>query len=83
MGRRKAEIMPILASTYGREAATKWWAYWRVFFIACAELWAFRNGEEWFVSHYLFTKNKWVKSREDRAVSFQTVEPPHGILTEE
>jgi cyclopropane-fatty-acyl-phospholipid synthase len=47
-------IRPLLARTYGAENETRWWVYWRVFFLACAELWGFRKGEEWLVSHYLF-----------------------------
>jgi cyclopropane-fatty-acyl-phospholipid synthase len=56
MDANKARILPILESTYGTTESKKWWVYWRVFFMACAELWGYRNGEEWFVSHYLFTK---------------------------
>lgn len=56
MDSSRAEILPLFATTYGPGEATKWWAYWRIFFLACAELWAFRDGAEWHVSHYLFRK---------------------------
>lgn len=56
MDKHKQEIMPLLSDTYGKEAAVKWWVYWRIFFMSCAELWKFNNGEEWMVSHYLFRK---------------------------
>jgi cyclopropane-fatty-acyl-phospholipid synthase len=56
MDANRAAIAPLLAQTYGADQARKWWVYWRVFFIACAELFAFRGGAEWFVSHYQFEK---------------------------
>lgn len=56
MDAHKAEILPIFADTYGPANAAKWWAYWRVFYMSCAELWGYRDGEEWLVSHYLFKK---------------------------
>ncbi|MCA9406073.1 MAG: class I SAM-dependent methyltransferase [Candidatus Omnitrophica bacterium] len=60
MDRHKTHIMPLMAETYGSEEAGKWWVYWRVFFMACAELWGYNGGNEWIVSHYLFTKRKGV-----------------------
>ena len=54
MDARRAEILPLFAATYGAANATRWWVYWRVFYLACAELWKFRGGTEWHVSHYLF-----------------------------
>lgn len=56
MDAHRAEIMPLFVQTYGADQALKWWAYWRVFYLACAELWWFRRSEEWLVSHYLFRK---------------------------
>jgi len=56
MDRHRAEILPLLRDTYGAGQARKWWSYWRVFFMSCAELWGYRGGEEWIVSHYLFRR---------------------------
>ena len=47
-------IRPILARTYGAEAASDWRVDWRLFLLACAETFAFDDGREWGVSHYLF-----------------------------
>ena len=52
---RRAAIMPVLEKTYGRKEAARWFHRWRLFFLACAELFNYRNGEEWLVGHYRFT----------------------------
>jgi cyclopropane-fatty-acyl-phospholipid synthase len=56
MDSNKDAIWPILEETYGADQAQKWWMRWRMFFMACAELFAYNNGQEWYVSHYLFSK---------------------------
>jgi cyclopropane-fatty-acyl-phospholipid synthase len=56
MDRQRPAIEPILAATYGEAQMTRWWVYWRVFFMSCAELFGFAGGREWMVSHYLFQK---------------------------
>ncbi|MGA9028365.1 MAG: cyclopropane-fatty-acyl-phospholipid synthase family protein [Steroidobacteraceae bacterium] len=56
MDRQRAAIEPILADTYGADQVRRWWVYWRVFFMSCAELWGYAGGREWLVSHYLFVK---------------------------
>ncbi len=56
MGDNRPAIMAILKDTYGREQSIRWWVYWRLFFLACAELWGYGGGNEWIVSHYLFKK---------------------------
>jgi cyclopropane-fatty-acyl-phospholipid synthase len=56
MDRERARVMPVIAATYGEAEARRWWVYWRVFFMSCAELFGCRGGQEWMVSHYLFEK---------------------------
>ena len=56
MDSNREALLPILAATYGADQVRRWWVYWRVFFMACAELWGYRGGREWLVSHYLFRK---------------------------
>ena len=55
MDENKDKITDIFKLTYGRNH-TKWRVYWRIFFMACSELWKTSNGNEWQVSHYLFKK---------------------------
>jgi cyclopropane-fatty-acyl-phospholipid synthase len=56
MDAHRRDILPLFRQTYGERNALKWWAYWRVFFMSCAELWGYKGGNEWIVSHYLFKK---------------------------
>ncbi|MEM7253534.1 MAG: cyclopropane-fatty-acyl-phospholipid synthase family protein [Pseudomonadota bacterium] len=54
MMRNRDDVMAILKSTYGEEDAVRWWNRWKLFFAACAELFGYDDGQEWWVSHYLF-----------------------------
>ncbi len=55
MDRRHAELMPLLATIYGADAAV-WWMRWRLFFMSVAELFGHAGGQQWWVSHYLFER---------------------------
>lgn len=55
MDAHRAEIAPIFDRAYGADSV-RMWHYWRVFFMACAELWNYAEGREWMVCHYRFRK---------------------------
>lgn len=48
-------VMSILENAYGRDAQ-KWFVRWRLFYLACAELFGYDDGEQWGVAHYRFVK---------------------------
>ena len=52
----KTRVLRLFEKTYGRADARKWWHRWRVFFMACAVLFGYQRGRQWWVSHYLFVK---------------------------
>jgi cyclopropane-fatty-acyl-phospholipid synthase len=54
MDDRRDRVLPILEDTYGAANAEQWFQRWRIFFMACAELFGLNQGREWYVSHYLF-----------------------------
>ncbi|MEM9021957.1 MAG: cyclopropane-fatty-acyl-phospholipid synthase family protein [Planctomycetota bacterium] len=52
-------ILPLFAETYGQANASIWLQRWRIFYMACAELWGYAEGKEWGVSHYRFAKRSY------------------------
>ena len=57
LDRNTGAALPILEKTYGKAARIRWLVRWRLFFLACAELFAYNGGDEWAVAHYLFRKS--------------------------
>lgn len=55
MDRNRDQIIDLFKETYGKDYLI-WFHRWRVFFMACAELFGFTRGQEWIVSHFLFSK---------------------------
>jgi cyclopropane-fatty-acyl-phospholipid synthase len=53
MDARRPALLPVLAQAYGETDARRWFGRWRLFMMACEELFAWRGGTEWYVAQYL------------------------------
>jgi cyclopropane-fatty-acyl-phospholipid synthase len=51
----RTAVLQVLEQAYGDQARV-WHQRWRMFWMACAELFGYRDGNEWLVAHYRFTR---------------------------
>ena len=56
LDQRSEQVLQVCRQTYGEAQAKIWRQRWRMFFMACAELFGMHAGREWLVGHYLFSK---------------------------
>ena len=54
------QVRGIFAKVYPVNDVDIWIQRWRMFFMSCAELFAFKGGTEWAVSHYRFVRQETV-----------------------
>jgi cyclopropane-fatty-acyl-phospholipid synthase len=54
--RNATEVTRVLEGAYGAAQAKLWHQRWRMFWMACAELFGYRDGNEWLVGHYRFVR---------------------------
>jgi cyclopropane-fatty-acyl-phospholipid synthase len=54
--RHREAVLAVLRQAYG-DSARLWFHRWRLFWMACAELFGYADGKEWLVAHYRFVRN--------------------------
>ena len=52
----REDVMAVLREAYDDATATLWFQRWRMFWMACAELFGYADGQEWLVAHYRFAR---------------------------
>lgn len=49
-------VMAVLEQAYGPALSSLWWQRWRLFWMACAEMFGLDRGQEWGVVHWRFRR---------------------------
>ena len=57
MDHNREKILTLFKENSDIKTAKRNFHFWRLFFIACAEIFGYANGSEWCVSHHLFNKS--------------------------
>jgi cyclopropane-fatty-acyl-phospholipid synthase len=52
---QREAVLDVLGAAYGQHARL-WFQRWRMFWMACAELFGYDGGREWMVAHYRFAR---------------------------
>lgn len=56
---QRGPLLSLFREIYGNDAlANLWFQRWRMFWMACAELFGYRDGQEWLVAHYRFVRDR-------------------------
>lgn len=58
LDKRRDSALSFIQELYGSSQRDLWFQRWRLFFLACAELWGYDAGREWLVSHYSFRRSE-------------------------
>ena len=61
----RTEVLEVLAAAYGARDAWRGLGRWRIFLMACEELFGYAGGREWGVAHYRFSRKS--RARIERA----------------
>lgn len=78
LDRHREQVRSVLAQAYGVDDAERWVQRWRMFFMACAELFGYAKGREWQVHHYLFRRRSAASLANPKA-GFDLLGPDLGL----
>ncbi|MGH8207275.1 MAG: SAM-dependent methyltransferase [Steroidobacteraceae bacterium] len=54
--RNREQVLAVMAQAYGEPGAALWLQRWRMFWMACAQMFGYAQGQQWLVAHYRFSR---------------------------